>query len=108
MEAVSGSLRPESVIEAIAIGLQQMIPFTRLHVALGEPDAPQLDLWRAEIALSGAVTVRAVDPIPAEGTALRRPTTRRHRAFIRWTVTQPRAPTWVTWRHGTKRASAAA
>lgn len=72
MEAVSGSLRPESVIEAIAIGLQQMIPFTRLHVALGEPDAPQLDLWRAEIALSGAVTVRAVDPIPAEGTALRR------------------------------------
>jgi hypothetical protein len=54
------------------------------------------------------VTVRAVDPIPAEGTALRRPTTRRHRAFIRWTVTQPRAPTWVTWRHGTKRASAAA
>ena len=72
MEAVSGSLQPEAVIEAIATGLQQTIPFTRLHVALGDPDAAALDVWRAEIALDGSVTVREVDPIPAAGTALRR------------------------------------
>src|SRR5690606_7685500 len=72
MEAVSGSLRPEAVIEAIAAGLQQTIPFTRLHVALGNPDAPLLDVWRAEIELDGAVTVREADPIPAAGTALHR------------------------------------
>ncbi len=71
MEAVSVSMRPEAVIEAIAAGLQQMVPFTRLHVALGDPDAPQLDLWRAEIALDGALSVRREDPLPAPGTALR-------------------------------------
>ena len=74
MEAVSGSLRPEAVIAAIAAGLQQMVPFTRLHVALGEPGAEQLDLWRADIALDGSVSVRQVDPLPAESTALRRAT----------------------------------
>ncbi len=71
MEAVSVSMRPEAVIEALAAGLQQMVPFTRLHVALGDPDAPQLELWRAEIALDGALSVRREDPLPAPGTALR-------------------------------------
>lgn len=71
MEAVSSSLQPEAIIEAIAVGLQQMIPFTRLHVALGDPDAPLLDVWRALVALDGAIAVERGEPLPAEDTALR-------------------------------------
>ncbi|MCC6800289.1 MAG: GAF domain-containing protein, partial [Anaerolineae bacterium] len=69
MEAVAVSMRPEAVIEAIAVGLQQVVPFTRLHVALGDPDAPQLDLWRATIALDGTLSVGREDPLPAPDTA---------------------------------------
>jgi PAS domain S-box-containing protein len=69
MEVVSGSLSPETVIEAVGRGLQQMVPFTRMSVAQYHGEADHFDILRADIALDTSVTVVQDKPLPVKGTA---------------------------------------
>ena len=69
MEVVSGSISPEAVIQAIGRGLQQMVPFTRMSVALYNTALGQFDVLRAEIALDATVAVTHAPPMPVGSTA---------------------------------------
>lgn len=70
MEAVSGAISPEAVIQAVGHGLQQMLPFTRMCVALYDGEADHLDVLRADIALDMSLTVEEDEPLSLSGTAL--------------------------------------
>jgi PAS domain S-box-containing protein len=70
MEAVSGSLNADSVIEAIGRGLQQMVPFTRMSVALYDDSTAELNIIQASLTAGGAVTVTRGDPLSVDETAL--------------------------------------
>ncbi len=69
MEAVSTSLNPDAVIEAVGRGLQQMVPFTRMNVALYNASLGHFDVLRADIALDTSMTVRRDRPLKIEKTA---------------------------------------
>ena len=70
MEAVSASIRPEQVVAAIARGLQRLVPFTRMSVALYDDVAGHFDIYQAELT-SVAATPEVVRDVPMEvaGTA---------------------------------------
>ncbi|MBN1967484.1 MAG: GAF domain-containing protein, partial [Anaerolineae bacterium] len=70
MEVVSSALSPEAVIEAIGRGLQQMVPFTRMSVALFDEQSGRLDLLRADIAPGGSVRVMRDAPLDPDSTAM--------------------------------------
>ncbi len=69
MEAVSASISPEAVIQVVGRGLQQMVPFTRMSVALYSAATNQFDILGTEIALDTSVTVVKDQPIPLDKTA---------------------------------------
>lgn len=62
MEAVSLSLSPQAVIEAVGRGLQLMVPFTRMSVALYDEETKQFELLLGVLALDGSVQVLQGDP----------------------------------------------
>ena len=70
MEAVSTSMSPEAVLEAVGHGLQQMVPFTRMSVARYNEATDQFDMLRADLALDSTVTVSPGDSLPFDKTAL--------------------------------------
>ncbi len=70
MEAVSGSLNADSVIEAIGRGLQQVVPFTRMSVALYDEGTDRLNISQAHLTPGGDVTVVRGDPLPIDETAI--------------------------------------
>ena len=70
MEAVSGAISSEGVIQAIGRGLQQMVPFTRMSLALYDEAQQHFNILRAEIALDSSVSVYPSDPLPFDGTAI--------------------------------------
>ncbi|MBN2303808.1 MAG: GAF domain-containing protein [Anaerolineae bacterium] len=72
MEAVSGTISPEAVIQAVGHGLQQMVPFTRMCVTLYDSTAGHLDVLRADIALDMTVTVVHDQPMSVNDTAMGR------------------------------------
>ncbi len=70
MEAVASSLDLETVIRTLADGLQQMIAFTRMHVALPSEDGTQFMLQRVELTADGRVHIFDDKPLPMRGTAM--------------------------------------
>ncbi|MBN1681453.1 MAG: GAF domain-containing protein [Anaerolineae bacterium] len=70
MEVVSRSLNPEAVIQSIGQGLQQMVPFTRMSVAVYDEQAKRLDLLRANIAPDGSISMAKRVPLDSEKTAM--------------------------------------
>jgi PAS domain S-box-containing protein len=69
MEVVTGSISPEGVLQAIGRGLQQMVPFTRMNVALFNEETEQFDVLRADIALDSSVQIVPDEPLPVADTA---------------------------------------
>ncbi len=69
MEAVSASIRPEQIVAAIARGLQRLVPFTRMSVALYDDVAGHFDVYQAEV--TGITAPEVVRDVPLEisGTA---------------------------------------
>lgn len=70
MEAVASSLDMETVIRTLADGLQQMIAFTRMHVALPSEDGTEFYLQRVELTPDGQVHIIPDQPLPIRGTAM--------------------------------------
>ncbi|WP_119068837.1 GAF domain-containing protein [Aggregatilinea lenta] len=70
MEAVSSSLNADSVIEAIGHGLQQMVPFTRMSVALYDESTGLFNISRASPTPGGAMMVTRGEPLPVDETAI--------------------------------------
>ncbi|MBN1564363.1 MAG: GAF domain-containing protein, partial [Anaerolineae bacterium] len=70
MEAVSGSISPQAIIQSVGRGLQQMVPFTRMGLAMYQPGSDHFDMLDAAIALDMTVTVQAGDPLDLRGTVM--------------------------------------
>lgn len=70
MEAVASSLDMETVIRTLADGLQQMIAFTRMHVALPTEDGSEFHLQRVELTADGQVHLFDDKPLPARSTSV--------------------------------------
>ncbi|HVO71378.1 MAG TPA: GAF domain-containing protein, partial [Aggregatilineaceae bacterium] len=69
MEAVSASISPDGVIRAIGHGLQQMVPLTRMSVAIFNEGMDRFDVLRADIALDSTVVVQPDQPMETNNTA---------------------------------------
>ncbi|GAB4413485.1 MAG: hypothetical protein Kow00106_08350 [Anaerolineae bacterium] len=68
MEAVSASIRPEQIVAAIARGLQRLVPFTRMSVALYDEVAGHFNVYQAEVTgITAPEVVRDV-PLDVSGT----------------------------------------
>ncbi|NDJ74645.1 MAG: GAF domain-containing protein, partial [Chloroflexi bacterium] len=70
MEVVTGSISPEGVLQAIGRGLQQMVPFTRMSVAIFNEATGHFDVLRADIELDSSVNVQPDEPLSIEDTAM--------------------------------------
>jgi len=68
MEVVSGSLSTEAVIQAMARGFQQMVPFSQMSVAIFNGEVNQFDVLRVVMS-EGDVSVLPDEPIALDGTA---------------------------------------
>ena len=69
MEAVASTLDLNEIIRSVARGLQQMIPFTRMSVALVNRNSNGFELQRVNSDLRGEITVEPDEPIAMEATA---------------------------------------
>ncbi|MBI5957389.1 MAG: GAF domain-containing protein, partial [Chloroflexi bacterium] len=69
MEAVSASTNAEAVIQMVGRGLQQMVPFTRMSVALYNDADSRFNVLGTEIALDSSVTVKPAEALPVLETA---------------------------------------
>ena len=70
MESVAATLEMESVLRTLADGLQQMIPFTRMHVALPVVGHSIFHLRRIEVTADQKVHLFDDEPVAMENTAL--------------------------------------
>ncbi|MBN1203181.1 MAG: GAF domain-containing protein [Anaerolineae bacterium] len=70
MELISSSLDSNTVVQAIGSGLQQMVPFTRMNMALYDNQMACFEVLRAEISLDGSVEVVKGSPLNVDGTAV--------------------------------------
>lgn len=70
MEALSASLDLDALIRTLADGLQQMIAFTRMHVALPQANRNGFTLRRVEVMGDQQVFTFEDDPVAMEGTAM--------------------------------------
>jgi PAS domain S-box-containing protein len=70
MESLASSLEMENVLRTMAEGLQQMIAFTRMHVALPSADGKVFNMRRVEVTADQKVHIFEDEPLPFEGTAL--------------------------------------
>jgi PAS domain S-box-containing protein len=70
MESVSATLDMERVLRTLAEGLQQMTPFTRMHVALPNKQGTEFELRRVEITYDKQVYTFGDRPITLQGSAM--------------------------------------
>ena len=70
MQAVTTALDPLRVVEAMADGLQRLMPFTRMTVAFFEAESPVFETLVARFVNISQLEVQAGTPIAVEGTAL--------------------------------------
>jgi PAS domain S-box-containing protein len=70
MEAVSSTLDLNEIIQAVANGLQQMIAFTRMSVALYDERIERFEVRRVTIDFRDEMKVDAGEPIAMENTAV--------------------------------------
>lgn len=70
MESVAATLEMDSVLRTLADGLQQMIAFTRMHVALLNPSGDTFDLRRVEVTADQKVHIFSDQALPFEGSAM--------------------------------------
>jgi len=70
MESVAASLDMERVLQTLAEGLQQMIAFTRMHLALPNDERTSFNLRRVEVTADQRVHILDDEPIAFENTAL--------------------------------------
>src|SRR5258708_3883981 len=69
MEAVASTLDMREIIRSVAQGLQQMLPFTRMSVALADRNGTELLVQRIISDSHGEVSVQAAESIPLENSA---------------------------------------
>jgi len=69
MEAVATTLEMGEIIRGVARGLQQMIPFTRMSVALLDRAEQSFEVQRVVIDMRGEINIEPDAPISVENTA---------------------------------------
>src|SRR5690606_23143977 len=67
---VSATLDMESVMRTLAEGLQQMIAFTRMHVALPDPAHNEFTVRRVEVTADQQVHLFEDEPVSMENSAM--------------------------------------
>jgi PAS domain S-box-containing protein len=70
MSSVAASLETDRVLRTLASGLQHLIAFTRMHVALPNRNNDGFLLRRVEVMIDQNVFIFEDDPVPMAGTAL--------------------------------------
>ncbi len=70
MEAIAATLDVNEIIRGMAKGLQQLIAFTRMSVALVDQNGQYFEVLRAVIDLRGDVTIQPGDRLTVDNTAM--------------------------------------
>ncbi|MBN1963422.1 MAG: GAF domain-containing protein, partial [Anaerolineae bacterium] len=64
----TGSLEIENIIQGVSDGLQRLIPYTRMMVALVQEDSDYFEVIQVGFQGVSKVQIEAGDPLPVEGT----------------------------------------
>ncbi len=72
MEAIAGTLDINAIVQAVTDGLQRLMPFTRMSVALYNPNRNSFDTLQVRFVSASEVEVLPGPPLAVEGTAMGR------------------------------------